>query len=445
MFCDQVFITLVAGSGGDGCMSFRREKYVAEGGPDGGDGGNGGNVVLRVNSNLNSLIDLRHRKIYKAEFGGKGHRFNRAGAGAPDLVLEVPAGTLVYDETSNELLADLVKEGDTFLGARGGRGGYGNAHFASSTRQAPMFAEKGEPGTERHLRLEMQMVADVGIIGIPSVGKSTLISRITDAKPKIADYPFTTLVPNMGVVDLEKWGGTRGQSFVAADIPGLIEGAHEGKGLGHEFLRHVSRAALLVHVLDCQSQDFFQDYKVIMGELAHYDVELAKRPQFVVLNKIDTVDEKTEAWLLRELNKFLKKQKTKPLGIFAISAVSGKGLKPFVLALWKETQPLRAARRSAQKKLAAPGEPHVFRPHLELGRESRQFEVSLHPKKGQGFIVKGPRIEQIAIMSDFENLQALERVYDVMNKFGVPRELRRAGAQLGDLIWIGDKSIPFRG
>ncbi len=445
MFCDQVFITLVAGSGGDGCMSFRREKYVAEGGPDGGDGGNGGNVILRVNSNLNSLIDLRHRKIYKAEFGEKGHRFNRAGAGAPDLVLEVPAGTLVYDETSNELLADLVKEGDTFLGARGGRGGYGNAHFASSTRQAPMFAEKGEPGAECHLRLEMQMVADVGIIGIPSVGKSTLISRITDAKPKIADYPFTTLVPNMGVVDLGKWGGTRGQSFVAADIPGLIEGAHEGKGLGHEFLRHVSRAALLVNVLDCQSTDFFNDYKVIMGELAHYDAELAKRPQFVVLNKIDTVDEKTGAWLLRELNKFLKKQKTKPLGIFAISAVSGKGLKPFVLELWKATQPLRAARRSAQKKLAAPGEPHVFRPHLELGRESRQFEVSLHPKKGQGFIVKGPRIEQIAIMSDFENLQALERVYDVMNKFGIPRELRRAGAQLGDLIWIGDKSIPFRG
>lgn len=443
MFCDQVFITLNAGSGGNGCMSFRREKYVAEGGPDGGDGGHGGSIVLRVDSNLNSLIDLKHQKIYKAESGTAGHRFNRAGAAAEDLVLNVPAGTLVYDETSGKLLCDLVKDGDTFLAARGGRGGYGNAHFASSTRQAPMFAEKGEPGGECRLRLEMRMVADVGIIGIPSVGKSTLISRITDAKPKIADYPFTTLVPNMGVVDLGKWMGRGkappGAGLVVADIPGLIEGAHEGKGLGHEFLRHVSRAALLVHVLDCQSQDFFEDYKVIMGELTHYDPELAKRPQFVVLNKIDTVDEKTAKWLVSELKKFLKKQKAVPLGIFAISAVSGKDLKPFVLALWKETQPLRAARR------LAPAEPHVFRPHLDAEHDSKHFEVSFHPKKGKGFIVKGPRLEQIAIMSDFENVQALERVYDVMNKFGVPRELRRAGAQLGDLIWIGDKSIPFRG
>lgn len=436
MFCDQVEVSVIAGKGGDGFVGFRREKYVPHGGPDGGNGGNGGNVILRVNSNLNSLIDIKKQKFYRADPGVNGHRFDMAGRAGEDLFLEVPPGTLVYSAETGALLADLVVEGRTFTVAKGGRGGHGNAHFASSVRQAPDFAEFGEPGQQVSLRLEMQMVADVGIIGIPSVGKSTLISRITDAKPKIADYPFTTLIPNMGVVDMSRWGSDKGETFVVADVPGLIEGAHEGKGLGHEFLRHVSRTAILLHVLDCQAQDPFKDYETLMKELSAYREELATRPQVLVVNKIDTLDESTRDFLKEEVLKYLKKKKL-ALPVFMISAVTGEGLKPVLFHLLGEVRRLKAVRALTPLKAE---EVHVFRPHLE--RDPMAFEVI---KEGNAFVVKGGRIQQIAVMTDFLNPSAVMRVHDVLEKMDIARALRGQGAVVGDRIKIGEATLEFRG
>ena len=436
MFCDQVILKLVAGKGGEGCASFRREKWVARGGPDGGNGGRGGHIVLRVNPNINSLIDLKNRPTIKATPGKDGHRFDRAGKRGEDLVLDVPPGTLVYNQESGELIVDLVEEGEDFILLRGGRGGFGNAHFTSSVRQAPDFAEKGEPGEEMDMRLEMQMLADIGLIGLPSVGKSTLISRITDAKPKIADYPFTTLIPNMGVVDLSKWGGDRGQTFVVADVPGLIEGAHEGKGLGDEFLRHVSRTAILVHMLDCQAKDMAKDYKIIVRELREYDEDLAKRPQIVVMNKIDTIDEETRELLLEELKNDIPK-------VFLISAVSGEGLKPLILHLWTEVQRLRRKMLVEAPATEKSGY-RVFKPHLE--KEVREFSVErVEGKKETTFVVKGKRIEQIVVMSELSNRSARMRVYDVLEKMGIMREVRKLEGDPGDLIQIGKETLEFPG
>lgn len=435
MFCDQVSVTLVAGSGGDGCMSFRREKYVSRGGPDGGNGGRGGHIILKVNPNLNSLIDFRKQKIYTAEAGRSGHRFDKAGRAGEELLLDVPSGTLVFNDETNELLVDLIELGQSHIVLEGGRGGFGNAHFVSSVRQAPDFAEKGEPGHVLHVRLEMRMVAEVGIIGLPSVGKSTLISRITDARPKIADYPFTTLIPNMGVVDLARFGGTTGQSFVVADIPGLIEGAHFGKGLGDEFLRHISRTAVLVHVLDCQSLNLSKDYNVILNELNHYDPALVVRPQLVVLNKIDTIDDETLTLLTAQLKSELN-LKT----LYSISAVSGKGLKEFVFALWTEVWHWHESIPEANLHSLSQEDYRVFRPHLE--KDPKRFEIVR--EKG-GFRIYGPRLEQIVVMSDLENKMALERIYDVMEKMGVLKELRRLKPFHGDPIFVGEGVFLFRG
>jgi len=437
MFCDQVSATLIAGRGGDGCASFRREKFVAFGGPDGGNGGKGGSVVLRVNSNLNSLIDIKKQKIYKAEEGTAGHRFDRAGRSGEDLVLEVPPGTLVYNEDTDELMADLVENNEQFVMLEGGKGGFGNAHFTTSIRQAPDFAEKGEPGKEIHVRLEMQLVADVGIIGLPSVGKSTLISRLTKVKPKIADYPFTTLIPNLGVADMSPWGGDVGQSFVMADIPGLIEGAHEGKGLGHEFLRHISRTALLVHVLDCQSKDMMKDYEVIMKELHAYDPKMAKLSQIVAINKSDTIDKETQDLLVKELKDSFKKKKLKIGKLFIFSSVTGEGLKKFMFYLWEEVQKL-AASPATVKKLDSGY--RVFRPHLEV--DSGGFDVK---KVENEFFVTGKRIEQIVVMTNFGNRSAIFRVYDVMEKMGILKKIRSMGAELGNVIHIGEGIFEFRG
>lgn len=449
MFCDQVSATLIAGKGGDGFMGFRREKFVPRGGPDGGDGGRGGHVLLKVNPNINSLIDIRKRKIYQAEAGENGHRSNRAGRAGEDLILEVPPGTLVYNEETDDLIVDLVKPGEAYQLLEGGRGGYGNAHFATSIRQAPDFAERGEPGASMNVHLEMRMVADVGIIGLPSVGKSTLIAHITDAKPKIADYPFTTLVPNMGVVDMKRFGGSKGETFVIADIPGLIEGAHEGKGLGDEFLRHISRTAILLHVLDCQSQDIFHDYEVIVGELKAYDPALAKRQHALAINKIDTLDKETTTFLIHEIEKYFKRKKRKAPPIFAISAHAGEGLKPLVFHLFKEVQGNRKLLK--QKSTESPQETYrVFRPHLE-DKQSRAFEVLLERtkkiKEGEierRFRIKGKRIEQIVAMTDIENKSAVARIYDVMMKQGIVKELKKSGAKNGDEICIGEQAFEFR-
>ncbi|KKT75815.1 MAG: GTPase obg, partial [Candidatus Peregrinibacteria bacterium GW2011_GWA2_44_7] len=417
------------------------------GGPDGGDGGRGGHLIFKVDPNLNSLIHLRKKSIWKAEPGQDGHRFNKAGHAGEDLILNVPPGTLVYDQGKNKLLFDLVDSDQEVVFLEGGKGGFGNAHFVSSVRQAPLFGEKGEPGASIKIRLEMRMVADVGLIGLPSVGKSTLISRITDAKPKIADYPFTTLIPNMGVVALSRWGGSAEQTFVVADIPGLIEGAHQGKGLGDEFLRHVSRTSILVHLLDCQSVDPFKDYEVIMNELKLYDPELAKRPQILVLNKMDTLDQETADYLMKELKSFLVRKKKSKLPLFSISGISGQGLSELVFYLFKEVQKIRKAQKASP---VITEEVHrVFRPHLEEGNRGFSIEEEIPKRKKEGapraFRVTGKRIEQIVVMSPLENDAAMARIYDIMKKMGITPQLRKKGATVGDLIRIGEGVFEFRG
>lgn len=323
MFVDQVKVTLIAGKGGDGCVSFRREYRVPKGGPDGGRGGDGGNIYLISDPNLNTLAYFRFHPINKAKKGANGQGSNKQGKRGKDLYLKVPVGTVVKDAISGVLLYDFLKPGEIFLAARGGRGGRGNASFATSTHQTPREFEKGKPGEEKELILELKLIADVGLVGFPNVGKSTLISRISAAKPLIADYPFTTLVPNLGVVDVDEE-----RSFVVADIPGLIEGAHQGHGLGIQFLRHIERTKILVHLIDVSpysGRDPVDDYRVIQNELKAFKPELLERPQLIVANKIDLVGENSDN--LDALRKLARKER-KPF--LAISALTGKGLKELV-------------------------------------------------------------------------------------------------------------------
>lgn len=316
-FIDEVRITVEAGHGGRGCMSFRREKYVPRGGPDGGDGGPGGDVVMVADPQLTTLLDLRYQRLYRAGRGVHGKGKDQHGRRGEDKVIAVPVGTIVRDGASGEIIADLNVAGERVVVAKGGKGGRGNARFVSSTNRSPRKVQPGLPGEEKELDIELRLLADVGIIGLPNAGKSTLIAAISAARPKIADYPFTTLVPNLGVV-----GYGEGQSFVVADIPGLIEGAHRGEGLGHKFLRHVSRTSLLIHLLDASrvSQDPLADWRAINAELELFDPALAAKPQIVVANKIDVTEGRANAGLLQE--QFL----SKGIPFCAISAATGEGL-----------------------------------------------------------------------------------------------------------------------
>lgn len=328
MFVDQVKVTLIAGKGGDGCVSFRREYRVPKGGPDGGRGGDGGNIYLVSDPNLNTLAYFRYHPINKAKKGAHGQGSNKQGKRGKDLYLKVPVGTVVKDAITGEILHDFLKPGEVFLAAKGGRGGRGNASFATPTHQAPREFEKGQPGEIKELILELKLIADVGLVGFPNVGKSTLISRISAAKPLIADYPFTTLTPNLGVVDVDEE-----RSFVVADIPGLIEGAHEGHGLGIQFLRHVERTRILVHLIDVSpytGRDPVNDYRVIQNELKAFNPELVKRKQVIVANKIDLLGEdKTRLTAVKRLAAREKKP------FLAISAVTGEGLKQLINLLSK--------------------------------------------------------------------------------------------------------------
>src|SRR6266571_1966487 len=321
MFYDHSKIYVKAGDGGDGSIHFRREKFVPYGGPDGGDGGRGGSIYIEADARLNTLIDFRYRQHFKATSGAAGARQKKHGAKGEDLVLRVPCGTVIRESETNELIADLVDDGQRVMVARGGRGGLGNVHFATATHQAPREAQKGEPGEERWLLLELRLIADVGLVGYPNAGKSTLLSVVTAARPKIADYPFTTLAPNLGVVAVGQAGSGDEFGFVLADIPGLIEGAAQGVGLGHEFLRHIQRTRLLIHMLDgaATGRDPWQDFQAINQELSEYDEQLATRPQIVVLNKMD-LPEAQERWPA------LKAQVEKAgYPVFAISAASHQG------------------------------------------------------------------------------------------------------------------------
>jgi GTPase len=420
VFVDQIVIQVRGGDGGDGCVSFRREKYVPLGGPNGGNGGAGGDVYLRVDPHQNTLIRFAHQRRFDAESGENGQGSGKQGAGGADLYVDVPPGCIVRDVASGDVLGDLTEPGQTLLVAKGGRGGRGNEAFKSPTRQAPRFAEKGAPGERRRIELELRLLADVGLVGKPNAGKSTLLSRISAARPKIADYPFTTLEPHLGVVQVDDV-----HSFVAADIPGLIEGAHEGAGLGHEFLRHVRRTRLLVHLLDGMSMDPVRDYEEISQELAAYDQDLAAKPQIVVVTKQDLPDSREMLPLVREA---LGDQVPEILGI---SAVSGDGINELLHRIVGELAEL--SEEDAHEPL------YVFRP---AEKDVRAFEIK---DLGEGFYrVVGEEIERLAAMTDWSNQEAIERFERVLVARGISEALEKAGVTFGDTVRIGNYELEWQ-
>jgi GTPase len=426
MFYDHTKIYVKAGDGGNGSIHFRREKFTPYGGPDGGDGGRGGSVYMEANSNLNTLIDYRYHQHFKATPGGAGARQKMHGAKGEDIVLKVPRGTIIRDADTHELIADLVDEGQRVMVARGGRGGLGNVHFATATHQAPREAQNGEPGEERWLSLELRLIADVGLVGYPNAGKSTLLSVVTAAEPKIADYPFTTLSPNLGVVAVGQPGSGDEFSFVLADIPGLIEGAAQGVGLGHEFLRHVQRTRLLIHMLDGASfeRDPWQDFEAINRELREYDEHLATRPQIIALNKID-LPEAQERWPA------LKAQaEVAGYPAFAISAVTHQGvdeLIQFTARRLEEIQREEAEQAAAQSIPDLEGT--VLRPQPEDA-----FTVT----KEQGiYVVRGKRVERAVSMTNQESEESMDRLQVTLAKMGVTRALEDAGVKVGDRVRFG--------
>ena len=411
-FIDTVTVLVVAGNGGDGKVSFRHEKYIDKGGPDGGDGGNGGDVVLLASRNQNTLASFRYQKERRAESGKPGGKTKRHGRSASDLILAVPIGTVAVTE-EGETIADLTYDDQRVVIAKGGRGGFGNAHFISSVRQAPKFAEPGEKGEVKTLKFELKMIADVGLVGLPNAGKSTLLSRISNARPEIANYPFTTLTPNLGVADVDD------SSILFADIPGLIEGAAEGKGLGHDFLRHIERTKVIVHVIDSYNDDVVRAYTTIREELQAYKPEMAKRPEIVLLNKIDGLDDD----IVRDLITQLRTVVPPKTPVFAISAQSGSGVQPMLYAVKAQVQKIHQQRQ--KKTVKAPV------PTLRITDQSQQWHVS---KQADGYHVSGPRIDKFAARTNFDNEEAIRRLRDIMRKAGILHELRRQGIEAGNTI-----------
>lgn len=421
-FIDHASVQVTAGDGGNGRVSFRHEKYIDRGGPDGGDGGNGGNVVFVASRNQNTLVSFRYHRELTAEAGGAGDKVRRHGRSGKDLRVPVPVGTVVTT-TDGKTLADLTEDGQEAVVAQGGRGGFGNAHFLSSTRQAPKFAEKGEPGESVALALELKLIADVGLVGLPNAGKSTLLSVISNARPEIADYPFTTLTPNLGVVDID-----RESSLLFADIPGLIEGAAEGKGLGDEFLRHVERTAVLLHLVDATSADVAADYQTIQNELKTYRSNLAKKQQIAVLSKIDLVTPEE----LAAKQKALKKVLPVDMPLFAISSQAHENLQPLLYAVRTTVE--------AERKRQAEAEPAAEQvPVLRL-KDQTSWRVS---REGDTFLVTGRKIEKFAARTDFDNEQGLQRLRDIMRKMGIMHELSRQGARPGNLIRVAAGSFEY--
>lgn len=424
MFIDYAKILVKAGDGGNGAISFRREKYVAAGGPDGGDGGNGGDIYFKVNKDMNTLIDFRYKKKFKAENGKNGEGAHRYGKSGQDLYIDVPLGTVVKDANTNEVLADLSEMGQVRKLLVGGRGGKGNSHFATATRQAPRFAQDGEKGIEKELILELKLLADVGLIGYPSVGKSTILSIVTSATPKIAEYHFTTLEPNLGVVKTEY-----GDSFVMADIPGIIEGASEGTGLGLQFLRHIERTRLLLHVIDVSGSEGrtpVEDFNIINEELRKYSEKLSKRRQIIVANKIDCMqDEK-----LYEDLEILAKEKG--LEIYKISAVTGKGL--------------RVLMKRVSEVLKELPQEDLYE-DLDNGKKiytlSEDEDEIMVKREGDLFIVTGKRVEKVmrsVNIADNESLYYLQKNLDTL---GVDAKLKQAGIKAGDIVKIGEYELEW--
>jgi len=436
MFCDELIIKVIAGSGGDGGMSFRREKFVPKGGPDGGDGGNGGNIIIKVNPNLNTLGHMAHKKIFKAKNGVNGYKKNMHGANAENLIIEVPRGTIIFSKDKKEVFADLNKIDSKITIAKGGEGGLGNARFVSSTYQVPRFAETGEPGEEKEILIELKLVADVGLIGLPSAGKSTTISVISNAKPKIAAYYFTTLIPNLGIVNMEKFGGSEYESFIVADIPGLIEGASEGKGLGHTFLKHITRTHILVHILDASLDDIENDYKTIRKELETFDKKLAKRPEIIVLNKIDLISKEELEEKTKKLKKLSKKE------IFLISAATNKGLKPLMFEILKRLTVIREDEKLKFETLIKSEELPVLKPHLR--KDDFYIDEIIKEEKRKIYVIKGEKIEKVLRKTNISNPEGLERIYIYLDRLGIQKAAEKEEIYYGDAYKINDKIIPYR-
>jgi len=421
MFYDYVKIYVKGGDGGNGMVAFRREKFVPYGGPAGGDGGRGGSVVFVGDESLNTLIDFKYKQHYKAPRGINGQNKSMHGKAGCDMVVKVPVGTIVRDDTTNEIIADITEKDQRVVVAKGGRGGRGNIRFANAKDKAPEIAERGEPGDEHWLRLELKLIADVGLVGMPNAGKSTIISKISDAKPKIADYPFTTIVPNLGVVKLEP-----GVSFVVADVPGLIKGAHTGLGLGHRFLRHVERTKVILHVLDMSESETrtpWDDFETINNELKLYREDLVDRVQVIVANKMDMPG--AEENLVE-----LKKRLGDKYEIFPISALAGEGLKSLMYHAYELLK-------------EAPKPAPVSADEMKTVKVEAKEDFTVTKDEDGVWVVQGERIEKLIIMTDWESDASVRRVQHIMNKMGIDDGLRKAGAKDGDPVRIGDIEFDF--
>ncbi|MBC1688063.1 GTPase ObgE [Listeria welshimeri] len=427
MFVDQVKIYVKAGNGGDGMVAFRREKFVPNGGPAGGDGGKGADVVFVVDEGLRTLVDFRFKRIFKAEHGEHGMSKSMHGRGAEDLVVKVPQGTIVKDIDTGEIIADLVAHGQRAVIAKAGRGGRGNKRFATPANPAPELSENGEPGQERNVQLELKVLADVGLVGFPSVGKSTLLSVVSAARPKIAAYHFTTIVPNLGMVDAGD-----GRSFVMADLPGLIEGASQGVGLGHQFLRHIERTRVIVHVIDMSGSEGrvpYEDYMAINNELEQYNLRLMERPQIIVANKMD----------MPEAEENLKEFKTKiaeDIPVFPISAVTKTGLRELLLAIADklETTPEFPLNEILEQE----DEDTVLYKYIA---EEPDFEVTREPDGT--FVLSGTKIERLFTMTNFERDASISRFARQLRAMGVDEALRKRGAKDGDIVRLLDYEFEF--
>jgi len=422
MFIDEAIIELNAGRGGNGCMAFRREKFVEMGGPFGGNGGHGGNIYFEADEGLNTLIDLRYKKIYKADNGCHGMGKGMHGKNAEDLIIKVPLGTVVTDLDTNLILADITKKGEKALVCEGGRGGRGNIAFATKNNPAPAFCENGEPGEVRKVKVELKLLADVGLVGLPSVGKSTIISMISAAKPKIAEYHFTTLKPNLGVVKTKD-----NRSFVVADLPGLIEGASLGEGLGDKFLKHIERTRVIAHIIDMsgiEGRDPYDDYITINKELENFDKKLIEKPMIIIANKMDMESSK------KNLEKFKKKVDKE---IFEVSAINNEGLDEVLIKLADMLDKINKEPLYEEEKF----ESHV----IYKFREEKPFTIY---KEGDIFIVKGDKIEKLLKMTWFASDEAYLRFSSKMKKMGIDDELKKLGIENGDIIRILDYEFEYR-
>ena len=419
MIIDEATITVEAGAGGNGCLSFRREKYVPRGGPDGGNGGRGGDIFLEARTDVGTLVDFIYRPIYEAHHGEHGKGKNKHGKDADAITIRVPVGTLVWDE-NQQLIVDMNVNGMRHLIAKGGRGGRGNSTFTTSTQQAPRLAEKGEPGESKKLRLELKLLADVGIVGFPNAGKSTLLSRVTHAHPKIADYPFTTLEPQLGVVKLSD-----GRSFILADVPGLIEGASRGKGLGTKFLRHLERTKVLLHLVEVAALSNYSELesriKTIHRELKQHSPRFLKMPELLVMTKVDAVSKKDYIVWMEKLRK-------KGLKVIAVSAVTGEGLGQLLEETWKLKSEI-----TEQVEKTEPDEEKVY-------EAKARFKIQ---KEENAFYVTGKEIKKWVAMTNFGSRDALERFEKILQRMGVVKELKKMGVREGDTVFCEDQELAF--